>query len=179
MQQGLRAAEAAPAPLIGNQRLHDFRHRRGLLRAIQNDEIGGISDLDAILAKVHERGRPSRHHIEAGTECPPFAELGDIGVEVGDADQRTIAERRERVEHVVGRKRAGYALGGKPVRMRAIVVWHFKGDELWGETVFFDNASLLKQIGASIDVPQASGQMKPATFKLDDQPLIGHGQKFE
>jgi hypothetical protein len=32
-------------------------------------------------------------------------------------------------------------------------VWHFKGDELWGETVFFDNASLLKQIGASIDVP--------------------------
>jgi hypothetical protein len=50
---------------------------------------------------------------------------------------------------------------------------------LWGETVFFDNASLLKQIGASIDVPQASGQMKSATFKLDDQPLIGHGQKFE
>jgi hypothetical protein len=63
--------------------------------------------------------------------------------------------------------------------MRAIVVWHFKGDELWGETVFFDNASLLRQIGASIDVPQASGQMKPVTFKLDDQPLIGHGQKFE
>jgi len=73
----------------------------------------------------------------------------------------------------------GWPATGKPVRMRAIVVWHFKGDELWGETVFFDNASLLKQIGASIDVPQASGQMKPATFKLDDPPLIGHGQEFE
>src|SRR5262245_53574723 len=73
----------------------------------------------------------------------------------------------------------GWPATGKPVRMRAIVIWHFKGDELWGETVFFDNASLLKQIGASIDVPQASGQMKPATFKLDDQPLIGHGQTFE
>jgi steroid delta-isomerase-like uncharacterized protein len=73
----------------------------------------------------------------------------------------------------------GWPATGKPVRMRAIVVWHFKGDALWGETVFFDNASLLKQIGASIDVPQNSGQMDPATLKLDDQPLIGHGQKFE
>jgi hypothetical protein len=63
--------------------------------------------------------------------------------------------------------------------MRAIVVWHFKGDKLWGETAFFDNASLLKQIGASIDVPRASGQMKPAAFKLGDQPLIRHGQKFK
>jgi hypothetical protein len=63
--------------------------------------------------------------------------------------------------------------------MRAIVVWHFKGDALWGETVFFDNASLLKQIGALIDVPQDSGQTNPVTFKLGDQPLIGHGQNFE
>ena len=63
--------------------------------------------------------------------------------------------------------------------MRAIVVWHFKGDELWGETVFFDNASLLQQIGAKIDIPPPSGDMKPATFKLDDPPLIGHGEKFE
>jgi hypothetical protein len=63
--------------------------------------------------------------------------------------------------------------------MRAIVVWHFKGDELWGETVFFDNASLLKQIGASIDIPSPSGPMSPAEFKLDDLPLIGHSEKFE
>jgi hypothetical protein len=32
--------------------------------------------------------------------------------------------------------------------MRAIVVWHFKGDELWGETVFFDNASNKDKIAA-------------------------------
>ena len=63
--------------------------------------------------------------------------------------------------------------------MRAIVVWHFKGDDLWGETVFFDNASLLKQIGATIDIPAPSGSMKPATFKLDDPSLVGHGTPFE
>jgi len=45
--------------------------------------------------------------------------------------------------------------------------------------VFFDNASLLKQIGASIDISSPSGAMKPATFKLDDPPLIGHGNRFE
>jgi steroid delta-isomerase-like uncharacterized protein len=73
----------------------------------------------------------------------------------------------------------GWPATGKPVRMRAIVVWHFKGDELWGETIFFDNASLLQQIGAKIDIPPPSGDMKPATFKLDDPPLIGHGEKFE
>jgi hypothetical protein len=50
---------------------------------------------------------------------------------------------------------------------------------LWGETVFFDNASLLKQIGASIDIPSPSGPMSPAEFKLDDPPLIGHSEKFE
>ena len=73
----------------------------------------------------------------------------------------------------------GWPATGKPVRMRAIVVWHFKGDELWGETIFFDNASLLKQIGASIDIPPLSGEMKAATFKLDDAPLVGHGRKLE
>jgi len=40
-------------------------------------------------------------------------------------------------------------------------------------------ASPRKQIGASIDIPPPSGSMKPAAFKLDDAPLIGHGKKFE
>jgi hypothetical protein len=44
---------------------------------------------------------------------------------------------------------------------------------------FFDNASILSQIGASIEIPPPSGAMKPATFTLDDPPLIGHGTKFE
>src|SRR5262249_8986123 len=73
----------------------------------------------------------------------------------------------------------GWPATGKPVRMRAIVVWHFKGDELWGETIFFENASLLKHIGASIDIPPLSGDIKPATSSLDDARLVGHGRKFE
>jgi steroid delta-isomerase-like uncharacterized protein len=73
----------------------------------------------------------------------------------------------------------GWPATGKPVKMRAIVVWHFKGDELWGETIFFDNGSLLKQIGAKIEIPPPSGSMKPASFSLDNMALIGHGTKFE
>ena len=72
----------------------------------------------------------------------------------------------------------GWPATGKPVRMQALVVWHFKGDELWGETVFFDNASLLKQIGAAINIPSTSGAMKLAEINLDDPPLIGHGKEF-
>jgi steroid delta-isomerase-like uncharacterized protein len=73
----------------------------------------------------------------------------------------------------------GWPPTGKPVRMRAIVVWHFKGDELWGETIFFDNAAILTQIGAGISISAAQPDgMKPAVFELDDRPLIGYGRNF-
>lgn len=39
---------------------------------------------------------------------------------------------------------------GKRVRVRALVVWHFKGNKLWGETVFFDLGSIQKQVGARV-----------------------------
>lgn len=39
---------------------------------------------------------------------------------------------------------------GKRVRVRALVVWHFRGNKLWGETVFFDLGSIQKQIGAKV-----------------------------
>ena len=48
----------------------------------------------------------------------------------------------------------GFAPTGKKVRVRALVVWHFKGDKLEGETVFFDVGSILKQIGAKVTVPK-------------------------
>jgi steroid delta-isomerase-like uncharacterized protein len=73
----------------------------------------------------------------------------------------------------------GWPATGKPVRMRAIVVWHFKGDALWGETIFFDNASLLEQIGAQTEIPPPTGAIKPAACTLDDAPLLGHGKAFE
>ena len=50
-----------------------------------------------------------------------------------------------------------------------------KGDALWGETIFFDNAALLKQIDAQIEIPPPTGAMKPAAFTLDDTALLGHG----
>jgi len=49
----------------------------------------------------------------------------------------------------------------------------------WGETIFFDNASLLKQIGAEIEIPLPTGAKKPAAFILDDTSLLGHGEAFE
>jgi steroid delta-isomerase-like uncharacterized protein len=42
---------------------------------------------------------------------------------------------------------------GKRVRVRALVVWHFRGHMLWGETVFFDLGSIQKQIGAKVVAP--------------------------
>jgi steroid delta-isomerase-like uncharacterized protein len=47
----------------------------------------------------------------------------------------------------------GLRPSGKRVRVRALVVWHFRGDKLWGETVFFDLGSIQRQIGAKVTVP--------------------------
>jgi steroid delta-isomerase-like uncharacterized protein len=44
----------------------------------------------------------------------------------------------------------GLQPSGKHVRVRALVVWHFRGNKLWGETVFFDLGSIQKQIGAKV-----------------------------
>jgi steroid delta-isomerase-like uncharacterized protein len=46
----------------------------------------------------------------------------------------------------------GLRPSGKRVRVRALVVWHFRGNKLWGETVFFDLGSIQKQIGARVQV---------------------------
>jgi len=48
----------------------------------------------------------------------------------------------------------GYPPTGKRVKVRALVVWHFKGKRLWGETVFFDVGMILKKIGARITIPR-------------------------
>jgi steroid delta-isomerase-like uncharacterized protein len=48
----------------------------------------------------------------------------------------------------------GYPATGKRVKVRALVVWHFKGKKLWGETVFFDMGMILKKIGARITIPR-------------------------
>jgi steroid delta-isomerase-like uncharacterized protein len=48
----------------------------------------------------------------------------------------------------------GYPPTGKHVKVRALVVWHFKGKRLWGETVFFDMGRVLKHLGARITFPK-------------------------
>jgi steroid delta-isomerase-like uncharacterized protein len=48
----------------------------------------------------------------------------------------------------------GYPPTGKYVKVRALVVWHFKGKKLWGETVFFDMGRVLNKIGARITIPR-------------------------
>jgi len=68
------------------------------------------------------------------------------------ADDKTVVTENEwRGTHL------GEYLGlrptGKSVRVRALVVWHFRGSKLWGETVFFDLGSIQKQIGAKVKTP--------------------------
>ena len=56
----------------------------------------------------------------------------------------------------------GYPATGKRVKVRALVVWHFKGKKLWGETVFFDMGMILKKIGARITIPRGRRKARQA-----------------
>jgi len=56
--------------------------------------------------EVHQAGGPRGDHVEAFAELSRGGRLADIGVEIGHPHQRAVAERRERIEHVVGRQRA-------------------------------------------------------------------------
>ena len=48
-----------------------------------------------------------------------------------------------------------------------------------GRDNLFDNASLLKQIGAQTEIPPPTGPLEPAAFTFDDVPLLGHGTAFK
>jgi len=67
--------------------------------------------------------QPAREHVETFAHVGLLPNLADIRVEVGHPDQRTVAERRERVEHIVARERAiaqAYSVisGSTPSRLR-------------------------------------------------------------
>jgi len=61
------------------------------------------------------------------------------------ADEKSIVTENEWRGTHLG-KFLGLEPTGKRVRVRALVVWHFKGNKLRGETVFFDMGSIQKQL---------------------------------
>jgi steroid delta-isomerase-like uncharacterized protein len=67
------------------------------------------------------------------------------------ADDAIVTENEWSGTHLG--KFLGYPPTGKRVKVRALVVWHFKGRKLWGETVFFDVGLILKKVGARISIP--------------------------
>jgi hypothetical protein len=97
-----RPDEGPDAVLETEQRLRDLAYRLCLGLAIEHHEIGGIADGNAVVLQVEQLRRmpmsPDRD-IRRDRRC---ADLHHIGVEIDHADQRDIAERRERIQHVVG-----------------------------------------------------------------------------
>src|SRR5690242_17886002 len=65
------------------------------------------------------------------------------------ADEKSIVTENEWRGTHLG-KFLGLEPTGKRVRVRALVVWHFRGNKLWGETVFFDMGSIQKQLGVKV-----------------------------
>jgi steroid delta-isomerase-like uncharacterized protein len=73
------------------------------------------------------------------------------------ADEKCIVTENEWTGTHLG-KFLGLQPTGRRVRVRALVVWHFRRNKLWGETVFFDMGSIQKQIGPKVRGP--SGRQK-------------------
>src|SRR5712691_3981329 len=73
---------------------------------VKHHKVSGFAPLHAIVIAPHQVRGAGGDHLEARVDVVPFAHLADIGVEVGHAEQRTVAERREGIEYVVGGERA-------------------------------------------------------------------------
>jgi len=68
VQRWLRAGEAAATALEGKQGLDDFGHGGRLLPAVEHDEVGRVTGLDAVRFDVHQPGRTAGHHVQARAE---------------------------------------------------------------------------------------------------------------
>ena len=105
------AREGPPARPQAPERRRDLGDRGGRVRRVQQHEIRGVADCDAVIGQAHQPRRSLGYHGEAVGQLDRAADVADIGVEIGHAHQRAVAIGRERVEHVVGRDRAGDAAG--------------------------------------------------------------------
>src|SRR5450631_306601 len=123
VDRGGRPRKAYPSTLHRQQRLRQFRDRRHPVGAIEHDDIGWIAGGNAVIPKPHQLCRQQRDHVQACLQFFGPSELRDIGIEVCHPQQRAIAERRKRIENVVGRKRTGDALAEQPVHKRH-PAWH-------------------------------------------------------
>jgi hypothetical protein len=69
-------------------------------------DLGATRSCDRVIRQPHHPRRALAHHVETLAHVGLFPDMTDIGVQVGHAHLRAIAERRERIEDVVARQRA-------------------------------------------------------------------------
>jgi hypothetical protein len=99
--------QASPAEALDSR--SQFRQRCLGMRCVQHDQICRIADDDAVIRQVHQLRRKGCYHVDTVPEAG-WRHLCDICIEIRHPQERSITEWRERVQHVVGRNRAGYTL---------------------------------------------------------------------
>ncbi len=102
---GKRGSSALDAP----ERLRNRGDRLRRTARVDADEIGWPANLDAVIVEPHQPRGSTRDHVEASGKIGRPRDMADIGIEVRHPDQRRITVGRERIEHIVGRDRAGDA----------------------------------------------------------------------
>jgi hypothetical protein len=85
------------------------KHRNNLgncelgFSCVKHDQVRRLTDGETVIDEAHHLRRPTGHHVEALPHVSLLADLTDIRIEIRHADERAVAERCERVEHVVAR----------------------------------------------------------------------------
>jgi len=65
------------------------------------DEVHRFADYETVIGEADHLSGAAGHHVKAFPHVGLPVDLTDIRIEVRHPDERTIAERSERVEHVV------------------------------------------------------------------------------
>ena len=108
-----RPVQLGPRPCHRPHAAFERHHRAAYLgdrllrcRRVEHHDVGGVADGDAVVLQTHQPSGPVRQHGRSIRASARFADLADIGLHIGDADQVAVTHRRERVENVIGGDRA-------------------------------------------------------------------------
>ncbi len=85
------------------ERCGGLANRLDAISALQHDEIGRISDRNSVIIEPQIFRRAPRYHLETLGQIPWLPNVADVGVKHCHMKQRTVSERCNRIDHIVGR----------------------------------------------------------------------------
>ena len=104
MQFNIGAGKRSAAVLEPHIRVRNFGYGIGFRYGVPNNHICRITGFESMIFQSDQLCGPVADHFETFQQLFRSSPLNNVGIEAGDADHRSVTERRYGIEEVVGRQ---------------------------------------------------------------------------